>query len=311
MYQLIRYTSNEKKQWNDFLDNSRFDTFLFYREFMDYHADRFVDCSFLFFRKHKLIALIPGNISDQIYYSHQGLTFGGLISSRELTMKDTLQFFEQLKNYLKEIGISEIIYKPVPLIYHIIPSQEDIYALFCLNATKIGCNISSTIFQKKKIKFNESRKSGCRKAKTNKITIKESNDFSLFWKIIEENLTQKYGLKPIHTLNEITHLKSKFTDKIKLYTAELNNEVIAGTVLFTTNNIIHVQYISANELGKKSGALDFLFDELINSTFINVPYFDFGHSNEEMGKYLNENLIFQKEGFGGRGVVYEIYKICI
>jgi len=27
-----------------------------------------------------------------------------------------------------------------------------------------------------------------------------------------------------------------------------------------------------------------------------------------MGMHLNEQLIFQKEGFGGRGVVYETYK---
>ena len=37
-------------------------------------------------------------------------------------------------------------------------------------------------------------------------------------------------------------------------------------------------------------------------------YFDFGTSNEEGGKVLNTSLIYQKEGFGGRGVVYDTYE---
>jgi len=44
---------------------------------------------------------------------------------------------------------------------------------------------------------------------------------------------------------------------------------------------------------------------------VNYPIFDFGHSTEQLGKFLNENLIFQKEGFGGRGVVYEVYKYTL
>jgi hypothetical protein len=33
-----------------------------------------------------------------------------------------------------------------------------------------------------------------------------------------------------------------------------------------------------------------------------------GASNEEGGKVLNASLIYQKEGFGGRGVVYDTYE---
>jgi hypothetical protein len=72
--------------------------------------------------------------------------------------------------------------------------------------------------------------------------------------------------------------------------------------------VVHVQYISANEKGKELGALDFLFDRLINFEFCNFPIFDFGQSTENLGNYLNENLIFQKEGFGGRGVTYDTYR---
>lgn len=72
--------------------------------------------------------------------------------------------------------------------------------------------------------------------------------------------------------------------------------------------VVHTQYISANLEGKEIGALDLLFDYLINTEYSNYKIFDFGQSTENNGIYLNESLIFQKEGFGGRGVVYDIYE---
>ena len=39
--------------------------------------------------------------------------------------------------------------------------------------------------------------------------------------------------------------------------------------------------------------------------------FDFGISTEQGGRYLNEGLIFQKEGFGARTVVYDTYELNI
>ena len=54
-------------------------TFLFHRDFMDYHQDRFDDYSLLIFKKEKLIAVFPANKIDEILYSHQGLSYGGLV----------------------------------------------------------------------------------------------------------------------------------------------------------------------------------------------------------------------------------------
>ncbi len=134
---------------------------------------------------------------------------------------------------------------------------------------------------------------------------------SLFWKILDDNLTNKYGTKPVHTLSEIEYLHSRFPDNIKLYLAFSDEQVLGGTVMYLTKNVLHTQYISASILGKESGALDLLFDELINKIFVDIPVFDFGQSTEQMGNVLNESLIFQKEGFGGRGVVYDIYKYTL
>lgn len=308
MIEVRRYQATDKNDWNDLLSRSRIDSFLFNRDFMDYHSDRFTDHSFLIYRKGKLVALLPGNIDYKTFHSHQGLTYGGLITSNKITTGYVIQIFELINDVLRNIGLKEVIYKPTPWIYHNYPTQEDIYALYRLKAEKIGCNISTTIFQQSKIPFIESRKSGIRKARSENVVIAETDDLRSFWSLLEKNLMDHHKRKPVHTLDEMVMLKERFPNQIRLYVAEKNNEVVAGCLMFIMKNLVHSQYISSGETGRNTGALDLLFDELINRVFVTYSIFDFGHSTEQLGRFLNENLIFQKEGFGGRGVVYDIYK---
>ena len=83
---------------------------------------------------------------------------------------------------------------------------------------------------------------------------------------------------------------------------------MAGTTLFITPNVIHAQYISASEEGRKNGALDFLFDFLINKYKNSKLYFDFGIVNENSGKDINKGLLDWKEGFGARAYAHRFYK---
>lgn len=309
MFEIVRYSSGQKNNWNQFVSNSKNGTFLIDRNYMDYHSDRFCDHSLMIYRKGKLYSLLPGNEKEHIFYSHQGLTYGGLIMNDKVTALDSVEMFKAINNYLKENEFVKVVYKTIPLIYHIHPAQEDLYALFCNCDLKIiGRNISSTIVQSNKIKFIESRKSGVRKAVNNNITIHKSDDLTVFWEILDKNLRNKYGVAPVHTLEEMQLLQSRFPQNIKLYLAYKDNVALGGTLLYLTKQVVHTQYISASIEGKELGVLDLLFDYLINQEYTNYPYFDFGQSTEEMGYVLNESLIFQKEGFGGRGICYDIYE---
>lgn len=309
MFEIVKYTREYKDCWNQFVLNSKNSAFLFLRDYMDYHSNRFDDNSLLFYKTHKLYALLPANKVKKTLYSHQGLTYGGLIYNSKATTLDIVELVAIMNEYLRNEGFEKVIYKPIPFIYHINPAQEDLYALFreC-DAKIIGRNISSTIIQTNKIKFTESRKSGIRKALANNITVGMSNDLSIFWDILNTNLKNKYGVSPVHTLSEIELLQSKFPQNIKLYLAYKDGVAIGGTLLYITKQVVHTQYISANLEGKEMGALDLLFDYLINQEYVNFPYFDFGQSTEQMGIILNTSLIFQKEGFGGRGICYDIYE---
>lgn len=308
MHRLERYTSEKKEDWDNLIRRSKNGTFLFERNYMDYHSERFNDYSLLFYRKDKLEAVFPANINEKTIYSHQGLTYGGLVYTVKLSTKEILDIFEIMLIHYKSVEVEKIIYKSIPYIYSQYPAQEDLYALYKNNFKLIGCNISSTIELANKIKFTESRKSGIRKAKKYNLNVSESGDYDSFWKILNDNLEVRYAKRPVHNIKEIILLANRFPNNVKLYLACELKTPLAGAVLYINKNIVHVQYISSSERGKEIGAIDILFDHLINNVYMKFEYFDFGQSTENNGEYLNENLIFQKEGFGARGVVYNIYE---
>lgn len=307
--EIRRYRREDKELWNSFVSKARNATFLFDRNYMDYHADRFDDNSFMFYHKGKLKAVLPANVAGDTLYSHQGLTYGGLLLDKKATVEDVLECFDSLNSWLRENGISKVVYKALPWIYQQYPSEEDLYALtWKCKAQLISRDISSTIVVDNKLKFAESRKSGIRKALSLNIEVGESNDVDGFWHVLEDNLGNRYNAKPVHTASEMKLLMSRFPNSIKLYVAKMNGEIVGGTLIYVTPQVVHTQYISASVEGKKHGALDLLFDYIINKVYANCRYFDFGKSTEQGGAYLNEPLIFQKEGFGGRGVCYDWYQ---
>jgi lipid II:glycine glycyltransferase (peptidoglycan interpeptide bridge formation enzyme) len=126
--------------------------------------------------------------------------------------------------------------------------------------------------------------------------------------LVSSNLNQKYGVKPVHSSDEIKRLADEFPENIQLYVSlSENNQMIAGVVIYETKTVAHTQYIASNEEGRNQGALDILFDHLILYYSDKKRFFDFGISTENNGHFLNMGLIEQKEGFGGRATTYEHY----
>lgn len=311
LLRIEKYNTEYKSVWDDFVSSSRNGTFLFYRDYMEYHSDRFEDCSLMFFEKDKLIALFPGNIREDVFYSHQGLTYGGFILSCDTKTPQTIEILNKSLQYFQENGVSKVIYKSIPYIYHKHPSEDDLYALFRNNATLLSRTISSVIDQSDKLGYAELRKRQIKKAEKLGFTICESDSLPEFWAVLEQNLRENHQAVATHSLEEIEYLKSKFPQNIRLFCTLKDTRIQAGCLIFETDTVAHTQYISASEEGKENGALDLLFDRLINNIFNKKKYFDFGTSTENNGHFLNQGLISQKEGFGARGVVYDTYQIDI
>ena len=138
--------------------------------------------------------------------------------------------------------------------------------------------------------------------------MKRTNDFAVFWKVLDDNLQERHHVHPVHTLQEIELLHSRFPDNIVQYNAYYQGEVVAGMTFYISKNMIHSQYCSSNDIGKKLGAVDTIYDKVMHQDYADYKYLDFGRSTEGIGDVLNEGLIAQKEGFGGRGVIYDTYE---
>lgn len=312
MITIKEYSSEMHNEWNEFVKNSRNGTFIHFREYMEYHKDRFSDMSLVAYKGTKIVAVMPANMADGILYSHQGLTYGGWLTNRkDIDAVIMLEIFDRMITDLKEKGINRIIYKAIPHIYHSYPSEEDIYALFRNNATLIVSNISTTLQLDNPIKFNESSRRSARLASASGITAGESDEFEKFWDILTENLNSRYNASPVHTIDEIKYLKNLFPANIKLFTATRNGIILGGVLIYDTGIVVHAQYTSASPEGKKERVLPLIFQHIIYERFSDRKYFDFGTSNENGGQYLNEGLTMQKTCMGGRGIVYNTYQILI
>ncbi|MBQ9386201.1 MAG: GNAT family N-acetyltransferase [Bacteroidaceae bacterium] len=313
--QVVRYDESHKKEWNDFVRNSKNGTFLFDRGYMDYHSDRFTDCSLMFYKHGKLLAMLPANWreSEGTVQSHGGLTYGGLIVPKEMIAVDALEVFSCAIDWMKrQLGAHRWLYKPVPYIYSKLPAEEDLYALFRSGGTLKERGVSSVIDFSNRLPLRELRKRGYNKAVKAGLTVGLADndaDLQAFWDILAGILMDKHKKKPVHTVRELQLLQSRFPDKIKLHVVRDGSEVVAGIMVYDMGHVVHAQYIASSEKGKKSGALDLLIHNLITEVYADRTYFDFGVSTENGGGYLNEGLIFQKEGFGARSVVYDTYEM--
>lgn len=311
MIEVIQYNSDYKSLWNNYISKSKNGTFLFYRDYMEYHSNRFKDNSLMFFEGDRLIAVMPANIYGNVLYSHAGLTYGGIISDQNMTISKMLGIFPVLMKYCSSSGIKKVIYKAIPHIYHIFPAEEDLYAIFRYEGTLIRRDVSSTIYLKKRIKFSKNRRRCVRKAEKSNLIFKQTDDFNTYWTILTKYLEQRHSKRPVHTIEEISYLHEKFPENIKLFCSFKNEDMLAGIVIYESSQVAHAQYMICTEIGNKIGALDFLIENLIDYYCETKRYFDFGISTEKEGLYLNEGLSFFKEGFGARTVVYDHYEITI
>jgi hypothetical protein len=302
------YEPRHRAEWDALVRRSRNGVFLFHRDYLEYHADRFADHSLLFFQGDKLLGVMPASIQGEVLSSHGGLTFGGVVSDERLRTAAMLELFGALKGHLRERGIRTVVYKAVPHIYHRMPAEEDLYALSRHGGKLTRRDVSSAIQMSRRAEPTKGRKWGLRKARAGGLDVQECGDFRAFMSIEEEQLRKKYGVRPTHTAAELEMLAGRFPDNIRLFTASRGGRLLGGVVVYRSERVAHAQYIAATDEGRELGCLDVLVDRLLSETYADVPYFDFGISTEDGGRHLNLGLIDNKESYGARAVCYDFYE---
>ena len=309
-YSVKQYQENDYENWNAFIAQAKNATFLFHRDFMEYHSDRFQDYSLIVLDGEKWVAVLPANkVGDEVF-SHQGLTYGGLIYSDKVKLASVIEIFKSILFFLNSNKIEKVQLKLIPCIYHQKPADELNYALFLVESKLIRRDSMAVVDLSHKLLIASGRKEGIKKGIVNKLEIKEVDGFQDFWdEILIPNLTLKHHAKPVHTLQEISKLKALFPKNIRQFNVYENEIIVAGTTIFESENVAHSQYISGKEDKNELGGLDFLHHYLLTEVVKEKKFFDFGVSNEADGKKLNNGLSYWKESFGARTIVQDFYEV--
>jgi len=311
MYTIKKYHQDDYLIWNDFVAQSKNATFLFHRDFMEYHKDRFEDFSLLIFEEDKLRAILPANKRDNSVYSHQGLTYGGLVFLSKMKAEKIESILDEILLFLKENQIETFYYKPVPNFYFLEGNKEMDFFLIKRGAVLEKKEMNLAVNLSVPLKISKSKMKHFRRIENLDLDIIEEESFDPFWeKILEPRLLEKFGVKPVHSKEEITYLKSKVSQNIKQYSAYTNGEIIAGITIFETENCVKSQYGATSKKGEKFRALDFLFINLIYKYKKEGKYFfDMGIVDDENESGYNLGLIKQKEELGCSVYNQDFYKI--
>lgn len=300
MIKVTSYSSDQKATWDQFVKEGDNSVFVYERDFMEYHRDRFTDSSLMVYEEGELIAVFPANIKDATVYSHQGLTYGGLVMKERRLVKKMIACFHAVISFLKEKNVKTIVYKPVPDYFCRTVNDTEHFILNLLEAKVLKVDTGFMIDYRDELKFQERRRRSAKKGEKHKTTVAIQDEFGGFWNdILIPNLRDKFGSAPVHSLEEIELLHQRFPEKIKQANAFIDETLVAGATLFDFGRTIHCQYISSNDFGRDSGAIDLLFDHLIKMYAPEKKYFSFGTANNH-GNDINIGLSEWKEGWGSK-----------
>ena len=320
-FRIVRYIDDFEIAWDEFvIDNSKNSTFLHTRKFFKHNeANNENDYSFLFYKKNKLIALLPATAylesENKVFNSHQRSTYGGFVLSKDIAVTDFDFIIQLLIDLLISEGFNEVVIRPSFSIYHTELSNEQEYLLWKnrfeikTRELELAINLKEDI----ELEYSDSTKRNIKKAKKNEITVEESNDLDSYWVIVEKNLL-KFSKQPVHSVNDIKRLRELVGDNcVRLFCAKHKGKIIAGILAFVANsNVLHAQYIASDndfqELRPLNAVIDYIAKQAQQESF---KYFNLGMVTEPGGVDLNEGLCKFKEGFGAKGVLRETMHLIL
>ena len=275
---------------------------------MEYHSDKFHDHSIILYFKEKPAVIFPAHQYQNSIYSHNGLSFGGFLSNNNHGTENLFRFFRSILHYYSKESFTTLYYKKTPLIYQQHLAQSDEFFLFQANAKLENRETNLVIPLRSENKLQDRKKRAIQKSTSYGISVTESDNWDTFWEMLTENLQDRHKTRPVHTISEILKLKKQFTENIRLFMSQKNEKALAGTVLFIHPNVVHSQYIASTEMGRETGAVDFLFKNLIEK-FNDYNWFSLGVSSLRLGGKVNKGLTEWKEGFGAQPFSHDNYLI--
>jgi hypothetical protein len=303
--------------WDRLVEEAPMGTLLHTRAFLGYHGERLRDVSLTVHHdRGGLIGVMPAAVDPRdasVVASHPGVTFGGVVHDGPLAGPAMIEAIAAAAVHYRAGGFARLRYAPVPAIYHRRPSADDLYALFRLGAARVRCDLSCAVDLQESPSLSARRRRGLAKAQREGVAVAEGGQLvDDLWPIVEANLAERHAARPVHSRSEIRALISRLPEHIAVVVARHDGAPVAGVVVFDGPRVSHAQYIASSPAGNAVGALDAVFARcMARAAERRARYFDFGTSNRDEGRVLNDGLYGFKSQFGGGGVAYEHYELDV
>lgn len=302
-----RYQPQLAAAWEDVLRNARNGIFQFDRGYIEYHGDRFEDMSAVVHADGHPCAVMPAAFDPvlQKVVSHPGLTFGGPVLVRDLRGDSALTVIDTLLDAFRDWGATSCLVKLLPQALADYPSAEIDYALWRRGFSLVRRDLSSLLPLTDAIPFNTSKLQSVRRAGKRGVRVTDA-PVSEFHGLLHDVLMAQHGVKPVHSLDELEHLYSRFPRDILVRVALLDQRVLAGALVFKYGRVWHTQYLASSDEGRRVGALDLVIAELIlEAAAAGASHISFGASTTNQGIDINHGLLWQKESYGARTIVHD------
>jgi hypothetical protein len=300
------YEASDADAWDDLVGRAANGTLLHTRRYLGYHGEKFADRSLVVLRDGRPEAVLPAALDPDdpaCVVSHPGVTYGGLVhlpSFRGMAVVDALR--AAAAHWQAE----RVLYKPVPHVFHRAAAQDDLWALFLLGATRYRTDLSWAVDLTGPMTWTGNRRRSATKAPVE--VARDDAALAAFWAVLEASLGERHGVRPVHTAAEMADLMRRCPDEIALHVARRDCAVVAGAIVYVAGAAWHTQYLAASPEGRSCGALDAVIAYGVDAArAAGARWYDFGISNEDRGRSLNEGLFFYKSSFGGGSVVHEFY----
>ncbi|MBI5729612.1 MAG: GNAT family N-acetyltransferase, partial [Ignavibacteriales bacterium] len=237
--EIIKYSDEWKQKWDEFVLNSNNGTMFHLQKFFDYHTPgKFRFDHLLFVEKNKIAALLPGKLTDGLFESPIGASYGSIVTG-DIKFAVAMELVSTLLDYGRKNGIKEFELTPAPMIYEKYQNQNLEFAMRWLGFSYKLHYISSAIKLDKERDIIErlsptTRRNVRKSLKNPAIRVEINERYDQFYPILIENKA-RHNVKPTHSYEDLLRLKELMPDNLKLFMVYLNDEPIGGSSMFFAN----------------------------------------------------------------------------
>jgi len=324
-FESVRYSVEMQNEWDSFVKESANGGLFQEQRFLSYHPkERFNDCSLMFYDKKKnLQAVFPAAIiskdNHRILKSHPGSSYGGLIVKSKFGIERSLALVDDLLEFAKSENIDRIEFRQSESIFYSDLCDEIEYALWkngfersaielstCIELANFFGEDDDEIIRSSKLNFARMRRRNIIDAIEFGLDFKElstEENWNEYYQILCKNL-EKHKATPTHQLSEMLKLKDLYPERIKLYGANLGEEIVSGAFVFEVlPKRFHLFYASMDYAKSEYKPLAFIIFKLLRHLANEGgEILNYGISTEDGGKYANISLFQFKESFSGKGI---------